>query len=93
MIDKSKIPDGTEFINYRRKLIISELSKYKNTTVKCPCLSNADVVISMRGIRETANHASKSRESTIAALELKKAIRGAILINVGKPKENNTQII
>ncbi len=93
MIDKSKIPTGkTEKDNQIRKnLIIESLKNLSGTCVACPCLGNVLVEINSRSIKETANHARLSYESTIVAMALPEMIKRAKFYRMYIPKENRNQ--
>lgn len=70
----------------RKRIIMSELSKYRDKTFRNPCLS-AGILCSGKSIAEIAHHASGDYESTIAALHLKYAINNARIVYLGLPKD------
>jgi alpha-galactosidase len=70
----------------RKIFLKKKLQKFRGKKYKCPALSNADVYVNANSIRETIEHASKSKKSSICALYMDKVIKEASLIKTSKPK-------
>ena len=85
-----KIPKGItkEEVYERRAIIIEELQHLIGTAVRCKALKNQLVHFDFYSIDETATHASKKYESTLAALNVTKAISNAKRIGQDKAKSN-----
>jgi hypothetical protein len=86
-----KIPKGItkEEVYERRTIIIEELQHLIGTAVRCKALKNQLVHFDFYSIDETATHASKKYESTLAALNVTKAISNAVYIRRDKPHSKN----
>jgi hypothetical protein len=86
-----KIPKGItkEEVYERRAIIIEELQHLIGTAVRCKALKNQLVHFDFYSIDETATHASKKYESTLAALNVTKAISNAVYIRRDKPHSKN----
>ncbi len=88
-----QIPKGTkpEDVKKRCQIIKSQLKKLKGKTIICPCLGNVPVDISARSIDEISTHAAKKYSSTLAALDIKNAIKKARFFRMHIPKDNMQQ--
>jgi hypothetical protein len=86
-----KIPKGItkEEVYERRTIIIEELQHLIGTAVRCKALKNQLVHFDFYSIDETATHASKKYESTLAALNVTKAISNAVYIRRDRPHSKN----
>ena len=86
-----KIPTGTtkEEVYERRAIIIEELQHLIGTAVRCKALKNQLVHFDFYSIDETATHASKKYESTLAALNVTTAISNAVYIRRDRPHSKN----
>ena len=86
-----KIPKGIskEEVYERRAIIIDKLQHLIGTSVRCKALKNQLVHFDFYSIEETATHASKKYESTLAALNVTKAISNAVYIRRDKPHSKN----
>ena len=86
-----KIPKGItkEEVYERRAIIIEELQHLIGTSIRCKALKNQLVHFDFYSIDETATHASKKYESTLAALNVTKAISNAVYIRRDKPHSKN----
>jgi hypothetical protein len=86
-----KIPKGIskEEVYERRAIIIDKLQHLIGTSVRCKALKNQLVHFDFYSIDETATHASKKYESTLAALNVTKAISNAVYIRRDKPHSKN----
>jgi hypothetical protein len=86
-----KIPKGItkEEVYERRAIIIEELQHLIGTAVRCKALKNQLVHFDFYSIDETATHASKKYESTLAALNVTKAISNAVYIRRDRPHSKN----
>lgn len=86
-----KIPKGItkEEVYERRAIIIEELQHLIGTSVRCKALKNQLVHFDYYSIDETATHASKKYESTLAALNVTKAISNAVYIRRDRPHSKN----
>lgn len=82
-----KIPKGItkEEVYERRAIIIDKLQHLIGTSIRCKALKNQLVHFDFYSIDETATHASKKYESTLAALNVTKAISNAAYIRRDKP--------
>lgn len=85
-----KIPKGIskEEVYERRAIIIDKLQHLIGTSVRCKALKYQLVHFDFYSIDETATHASKKYESTLAALNVTKAISNAKKIGLDKAKSN-----
>lgn len=81
-----KIPKGTskEEVYERRAIIIENLQHLIGTAIRCKALNNQLVHFDFYSIDETATHASKRYESTLAALKVTKAISNAKFVGISK---------
>lgn len=71
----------------RKQILLRSLKKYSGKDFRCPALGKVRIVAD--SVRETAHHASKSAKSTLAALNLKSVIEGALYVYATrKPKAN-----
>ena len=86
-----KIPKGIskEEVYERRAIIIDKLQHLIGTSIRCKALKNQLVHFDFYSIDETATHASKKYESTLAALNVTKAISNAVYIRRDKPHSKN----
>ena len=86
----TEIPKGNtepEFLQ-RKRIIKNALKALSGKSVACPALDNNQVTISPKSIEETAHHAAKSLQSTLAALDLVNQIRTATFYRYWLPKDN-----
>lgn len=83
-----KIPKGitNEEVYERRAIIIDKLQHLIGTSIRCKALKNQLVHFDFYSIDETATHASKKYESTLAALNVTKAISNAVYIKRSRPE-------
>jgi hypothetical protein len=83
-----KIPKGIskEEVYERRAIIIDKLQHLIGTSIRCKALKNQLVHFDFYSIDETATHASKKYESTLAALNVTKAISNAVYIKRSRPE-------
>lgn len=72
----------------RRSIIKKQLESLVGSTMNCPCLGNVPVELTPRGLNETIHHASKSYNSTMAALRLREHLSHATLYKYRVPKDN-----
>lgn len=77
---------GKMTVRQRRGMLKNFLAAYSEMEMISPKLGK--VYISPRGIKETAEHASRSVESTIAAMNMRSVVENAILIARHTPKQN-----
>ena len=74
-------------VQERREFLKEKLSVYNNKFIYCKAL-NAKIEITTNSIKETAHNACVSKESTLAALHIKKILKEAKLIGIDKPQSN-----
>lgn len=86
-VDVYSIPKGNVKISDRQKLIEKYLKKL-DKMIYCKALE-ADVMLIRKGVNETKRHASLTFKSTIAALNLEKAIENATYIKKVPKKRND----
>lgn len=84
------IPKGSTEADFlqRKKIIKTALKPLSGKNVRCPALDNNPVTISPKSIEETAHHAAKSYQSTLAALDLVHQIETASFFKYWLPKDN-----
>lgn len=86
-IRKSITDQIPETVSDRRKFLKKHLAEYIGESVYCPALGvNVDIL--SKSVEETAQNAALSKESTIAALNLKKIIQNAVFEKMDIPKSN-----
>lgn len=85
---KKPIPKGDSEVDvYKRNEIIIEcLLPLINESVDCKAFHNDKVKFEFRSIDETANHAAKRYESTLAALRIEEALNNAVFVRRDVPK-------
>lgn len=88
MAKKSQnIPAGNskDDVYARRDYIVNKLQHLIGTSIRCNALNGQKVHINFYSIDETATHAAKNYESTLAALKIAKAISNAKFVKASKP--------
>lgn len=85
--DNPSIPQGTdkESTYIRRAIIVEHLWKLIGTSVRCKAFHPRKVEFIPTSIDETATHASKNRESTLAALHVVEALKNATIVRKTPP--------
>lgn len=83
------IPTGNsrEEVYIRRAIIVETLSPLIGTSVPCSAFDGKDVEILYNSVDETATRASRSYESTLAALRLAESLRKSSLVRTDIPKD------
>lgn len=86
----SKIPkgDSKEDVYARRDYIVNKLQHLIGTSIRCKALRGQKVHFDFYSIDETATHAAKRYESTLAALKVTKAISNAKIVGSSQAKSN-----
>ena len=85
---KNPIPKGNseEEVDKRNEIIIECLIPLINKHVDCNAFAKDKVKFEFRSIDETACHASKRYESTLAALRIEEALNKAVFVKRDVPK-------
>ena len=85
---KNPIPKGNseEEVDKRNEIIIECLIPLINKHVDCNAFATDKVKFEFRSIDETACHASKRYESTLAALRIEEALNKAVFVKRDVPK-------
>lgn len=85
---KNPIPKGNseEDVNKRNEIIVECLLPLINKHVDCNAFVKDKVKFEFRSIDETACHASKRYESTLAALRIEEALKNAVFVKRDVPK-------
>ena len=85
-----QIPTGTskEDVYIRRAIIVERLFPLKGTSVACAAFKGKKVKFVFASIDETATRASRSYESTLAALRVVEALKRATLVKTDLPHSN-----
>ncbi len=86
----NKIPAGIskEDVYIRRAIIVERLAPLIGKGFPCRAFKQSRVEFVFASIDETATHAAKRYESTLAALRIVEALRNAILVNTTNPHSN-----
>ena len=84
------IPAGNskEDVYARRDYIVNKLQHLIGKSIRCKALQGQKVHFDFYSIDETATHAAKRYESTLAALKVTKAISNAKRVSSSKVKSN-----
>lgn len=85
---KTKIPtgDSKEDVYIRRAIIVERLAPLIGKSVPCGAFHGKKAKIEFDSVDETATHAAKRYESTLAALRIEEALKIAVSIKKDKPK-------
>lgn len=84
------IPAGNskDDVYARRDYIVNKLQHLIGTSIRCKALRGQKVHFDFYSIDETATHAAKRYESTLAALKVTKAISNAKIVGSSQAKSN-----
>lgn len=84
------IPKGNtkEEVYIRRAIIVSQLAPLIGKSVSCKAFKKTRVEFVFDSIDETATHAAKRYESTLAALRVVEALTKATVINTTAPRSS-----
>ena len=87
---KTKIPtgDSKEDVYVRRAIIVERLYPLKGKSVSCGAFNGKSVKFEFASIDETATHAAKHYESTLAALRVVEALEKSVLVKTDIPQSN-----
>ena len=80
-MNELQIPHGNcrDEVYIRRNIIIEHLSPLIGTKIPCSAFKNKSVEILYNSVDETATRASRSFESTLAALRIVEALKNSFI--------------
>lgn len=87
---KNHIPtgDSKEDVYIRRAIIVERLAPLIGKSVSCSAFNGKNVKFEFASIDETATHAAKHYESTLAALRVVEALKKSVLVKTDFPQSN-----
>ena len=87
---KTKIPtgDSKEDVYIRRAIIVERLYPLIGKSVPCGAFKGQQVKFEFASIDETATHAAKYYDSTLAALRVVDALKRSVLVKTDNPQSN-----
>ena len=80
--------EGKEDVYIRRAIIVERLAPLIGTSVPCRAFKGKRVEFLFASIDETAARAAQRYESTLAALQVVKALQNSVLVKTDTPHSN-----